>query len=145
MADLAAVEVKETTRSKEAFGLYWALGPKRSLAKLADFYIEQGLGSNHSSLLRQFQQWSTTYQWQDKIRAIAAEQLESATELKTTTYVNILGEYHRRVDNEPMRRSMQLQALHGIFDRVKPEQPTASGSAGPTVIVQFAFIETTRT
>jgi ABC-type transporter MlaC component len=120
MTDVALVSPKESAKAYQAFVDYVNLGPTRSLRKLVAFYHK------NPSYLKQ----------------LAAEQLDSATELKTTTYVNILGEYHRRISDEPRRQIMELNALHGIYDRVKPETPQSSD--GPHITVNFAFVEVTK-
>jgi hypothetical protein len=133
MADLALIEPKESAKAYQAFVDYVNLGPKRSIAKLAS--------GKSARYLRQLEYWSSDYHWQDRLKQLAANQLAEATSLKTDTYVLIAGEYHRRVSDEPMRKSMQLSALHGIYDRVKPDIPQAAGGDGPHITVNFAFVE----
>jgi hypothetical protein len=136
MTDVALVSPKESAKAYQAFVDYVNLGPTRSLRKLVAFYHK------NPSYLTQVRNWSVDYNWQDRLKQLAAEQLDSATELKTTTYVNILGEYHRRISDEPRRQIMELNALHGIYDRVKPETPQSSD--GPHITVNFAFVEVTK-
>jgi hypothetical protein len=138
MTDVALITPKESAKAYQAFVDYVNLGPTRSLRKLVDFY------NRPSTYLRQLAVWSTENDWQGRLKAMSAEQLDSATELKTTTYVNILGEYHRRISDEPRRQIMDLNALHGIYDRVKPETPQASGGDGPHITVNFSFVEVTK-
>jgi hypothetical protein len=138
MVELTLIDAKESAKAYQAFVDYVNLGPTRSLRKLVDFY------NKPSTYLRQLAVWSDEYHWQDRLKQLAAEQLTSATELKTTTYVNILGEYHRRISDEPRRQIMELNALHGIYDRVKPETPQSSGGDGPHITVNFAFVEVTK-
>jgi hypothetical protein len=137
MTELATLP-KESAKAYQAFVDYVNLGPTRSLAKLNDRYKKP------TSYIRQLALWSAEYNWQDRLKQLAAEQLTSATELKTTTYVNILGEYHRRISDEPRRQIMELNALHGIYDRVKPEAPQSGGGDGPHITVNFAFVEVTK-
>jgi hypothetical protein len=137
MTDVATLP-KESAKAYQAFVDYVNLGPTRSLRKLVEFY------NRPKSYLAQLAVWSDEYNWQERLKQLAAEQLTSATELKTTTYVNILGEYHRRISDEPRRQIMELNALHGIYDRVKPETPQASGGDGPHITVNFAFVEVTK-
>jgi hypothetical protein len=141
MAELTLTDAKESAKAQEAFAEYVALGPHRSLAKLAQRYAKNG---KTAAVLRQLEYWSSDFHWQDRLKQLAAEQLTSATELKTTTYVNILGEYHRRISDEPRRQIMELNALHGIYDRVKPETPQSSGGDGSHITVNFAFVEVTK-
>lgn len=144
MTDLALIEPKETAKAAQAFADYVNLGPTRSLRKLHVLYCQQGANGAPTKRFETLAEWSTENNWQDRLKQIAAHQLESASELKTTTYINILGEYHRRVSDEPRRQVMELNALHGIYDRVKPETPQTSGGSGPSITVNFAFVEVTR-
>jgi hypothetical protein len=138
MAELTLIDANESAKAYQAFVDYVDMGPGRSFAKLAKHY------SKSPSYIRQLALWSAEYDWQGRLKQLAAEQLTSATELKTTTYVNILGEYHRRISDEPRRQIMELNALHGIYDRVKPETPQSSGGDGPQITVNFAFVEVTK-
>jgi predicted secreted protein len=136
MADLAVIP-KESAKAAQAFADYVNLGPSRSLAKLA-----RGKSARY---LRQLEYWSSDYQWQERLKQLAVEQVEQAQEARTSTYVLIAGEYHRRVSDEPMRKSMQLSALHGIFDRVKPETVSDSGGGSSAhLTIQFVFQEVVR-
>lgn len=138
MSELATLP-KESAKAAAAFADYVNLGPGRSLRKLVEYY------NRPSTYLRQLAVWSTEYHWQERLAEMSLSRAEEANEYRADTWVAIAGEYHRRVVDDPaMRKTMKLESLNSIWDRVKPEQPTASGNSGPTVIVQFAFIETNR-
>jgi hypothetical protein len=142
MTDVATLP-KESAKAYQAFVDYVNLGPKRSLEKLQAQYQTRPEGGPTRQLSK-LKEWSAEYDWQERLKHLASSQLEEATNLKTDTYVMIAGEYHRRVSDEPMRKSMQLSALHGIWDRVKPETPQSSGGDGPHITVNFAFVEVTK-
>ncbi|MDF2757511.1 MAG: hypothetical protein K0S99_142 [Thermomicrobiales bacterium] len=116
----------------EMFAAYVGLGPQRSLRKLAaDF-------PNPSSKLRQLVTWSSKYGWQDRIKALAEDELEEAVELRRGIYLRILREYDRRTE-EYMLRAAKLDEMHGVYDRVKPAEPTTGVNVGVgmTTVVQI--------
>lgn len=133
MSELALTSPKETAKAAQAFADYVAMGPKRSLRKLCEFY------HRNPTYLTQLRDWSVEYQWQERLKEMAAEQIAAAQDLKVDTYVTILGEYHRRVSDEPMRQVMKLEGLHGIYDRVKPETHTSSNEGLPSATITFQF------
>lgn len=134
MADLALVEApNETARAREAFAEYVAMGPDRSLRKLAERH-----GKTRSYVV-QLERWSSEHHWQDRIKALATEQIERASEFRAGTYVAITQEYYKRVvEDEPMRHVMQLDALNSIFDRVKPKESLeVTGKGGGPITLAF--------
>jgi hypothetical protein len=115
MADLALIDVKETAKAAQAFADYVALGPDRSFAKLA------AIKGKNGSYIGQLEIWSSKHHWQDRLKDLAQQQLAEAVDLRSSLYVGILREYYRRFGDDPaMMQSVQLDALHGVFDRVKP-------------------------
>lgn len=132
MSELAILAPNESGKAAQAFKDYVALGPTRSLRKLCDSW------GKSPTYLSQLAVWSKKYSWQDRLKEMAAEQIAAAQDLKVDTYVTILGEYHRRVSDEPMRQVMKLEGLHGIYDRVKPETNTTSDSL-PSANITFRF------
>jgi len=57
----------ETPKAFEAFGQYLKLGPKRSLAIVAD--------AHHRGNVRKLETWSAKYGWVERVAAFDAEQL----------------------------------------------------------------------
>ena len=61
--------MQETPSALAAFERYWQMGPTRSLAKLAEQDIAQGL--TEATLMsheRQLKDWSTSLGWQDRLK-----------------------------------------------------------------------------
>jgi hypothetical protein len=63
-----------TARAAEAFALYEAMGPARSIEKLAD--AEPALN------VTQLKRWSKSYGWQERLRRIATANVERANEIR---------------------------------------------------------------
>ncbi len=66
--------IKETPKAARAYLIYEQMGPKRSLAKLADQLIEQGRQNDgkttaKKTLVRHLEEWSTKYHWQERVAA----------------------------------------------------------------------------
>jgi hypothetical protein len=65
--------------------------------------------------------WSADHQWQERLKELSQRQVAESFELRQSLYLSILREYYRRFGDDPaMMKSVQLDALHGVFDRVKP-------------------------
>ena len=64
--------MKETERAKSAYGDYLAMGPGRSLEKLATVYHEQAGGRPHTRLCT-LKNWSTCHGWQARIAKFEAQ------------------------------------------------------------------------
>jgi len=64
--------MKETPAAQEAFEDYYAMGPERSLAKLAEVYQSntEGIPTEHIATLKK---WSTKYDWQERVIARVEE------------------------------------------------------------------------
>lgn len=125
MADLALIEakesVKETAKSAQAFADYVALGPNRSLRGLAEQYAQQGAYKTATTAFRIIGAWSTDHQWQERLKELSQRQVAESFALRSSLYLDILREYYRRFGDDPtMIRVAKLDALHGVFDRVKP-------------------------
>jgi hypothetical protein len=124
----------ESAKAAEAFALYVDMGPQRSLRKLCD-----SLGRDQT-YLSQLSDWSVKYKWQDRLKQLALISIEQSMQMNTDTYVKIVHEYNRRVSDEGRRQFMALNSLHGIYDRVKPEQTsTKEQSLGSNVFIKFEF------
>lgn len=68
----------ETAKAQRAWADYLALGDGRSLAKLAAIYHQNDPKSTPDNILRQLKRWSSTFGWQARLDAIAAEAEEHA-------------------------------------------------------------------
>ena len=65
------MDTPESPKAAAAYYAYEALGDTRSLRKLAE-QMQPDL-AKRSSRVRQLQEWSASYGWQDRIRAVDAE------------------------------------------------------------------------
>lgn len=89
-------DLQETTRSAAAFSNYCALGPARSLAKLADSY-----GKN-TAYIRQLEKWSSDYKWVERAKQWDAEQARARDEIIAAERAKVLvtgyALMHKRVE-----------------------------------------------
>lgn len=69
----------ESTRHREAFDRYYRLGPHRSLALLADALRASDADAPS---LRSLEEWSSRYQWQDRITDIERHAREAENEAR---------------------------------------------------------------
>lgn len=70
---------KETPKALAAFERYWALGPMRSLRKLAEDDLAAGLTESILETYHQrLKEWSTEHAWQDRVKQRVIEEAELA-------------------------------------------------------------------
>jgi hypothetical protein len=72
-----SAEAKETPRARQAWADYLALGPGRSLEHLAVAY-QSSTGSVPTRQLSRLKYWSGVFGWQDRLQAIANDQVAAA-------------------------------------------------------------------
>ena len=74
--------MKETPKAAQAWADYLALGPDRSLEKLASRYHRRRKfpKSSPASTLRQLKRWSAEFGWQDRLRDIVDREVREAQE-----------------------------------------------------------------
>jgi hypothetical protein len=70
-------EPKETPRARQAWADYLALGPGRSLDQLAEAYRIR-TGSVPTRQLSRLKCWSAMFDWQERLQAVANEQVDLA-------------------------------------------------------------------
>jgi len=71
----------ETPKALEAFERYWAMGPVRSLEKLAESDISQSVTKcTLESQLRRLKDWSAGHSWQARLKQRVIEEAELARE-----------------------------------------------------------------
>ncbi len=68
----------ETPRARQAWADYVALGPGRSLDQLAERY-QTATGSTPTRRIGTLKRWSGVFNWQERLQAIANEQIATAT------------------------------------------------------------------
>lgn len=66
-------EIQETPRAAAAFLEYCALGPARSLRKLAE-KLQQNRNKT-ATVFRQLGEWSSLYNWQERVKQYDAERI----------------------------------------------------------------------
>lgn len=72
---------EETAKALDAFERYWAMGPTRSLRKLAEHDVQQGYYEGKTdSCFQLLAEWSSKYDWQDRIRQRVIEEADLARE-----------------------------------------------------------------
>jgi hypothetical protein len=125
---------KETPKAAQALADYVAMGPGRSLSKLAAQYVIQNRYKTKATARSILEQWSIKYQWQARIAEAITERtmalLSEAAELDAETFLAISQEYRRRTKGV-MAEASKLDDLHPVRDRVKP----VSARVGITVNV----------
>ncbi|MGH2351924.1 MAG: hypothetical protein ACRDI2_12915 [Chloroflexota bacterium] len=105
---------RETARAKQAWADYLAMGPDRSLEKLAERY------QNHTKTspmvaLRQLKEWSRRYGWQARLEEIAEREAWAAEEAESAYRRSIMAEgfglAHERVKALKVLASALLEEL----------------------------------
>lgn len=111
---------RETAGAQAAFADYVALGPGRSLEKLAESYRSrsESVPTRQVSTLKV---WSTTHDWQARLAAMEAERLAAGQEIRTALYLRALMEYDRRTD-DGLIENAAMDDIHAIYDRVRPSE-----------------------
>jgi len=72
---------KETVKALEAFERYWAMGPMRSLEKLAENDIHEGLTkSTPDSHLTILKRWSIKHSWQARVKQRVIKEADAVRE-----------------------------------------------------------------
>lgn len=134
-----ATQPRETPKAAEAFSAYVALGPSRSLAKLAEQRVRQGLAKNTPSALWRLKEWSREHNWQQRIADAVNERtshlLAEAAELDSETFLATSREYRRRAQ---MIDAMNLNDIHPLRDRVKSVATKAPSLTVNVTIMQEA-------
>lgn len=106
----------ESPKAKEAFADYMALGPDRSLPKLAKAYKTR-IGPVATKQLSTLLKWSTDFGWQDRLKALHAEQASRLAEAETDEKIRVLQEgfalRHKRVEALNRLAGKLLEDLDG--------------------------------
>lgn len=80
--------MRETNKAKAAFEDYYAMGPGRSLSKLARVYQSDTEGSPPTTSHRWLKRWSTEHGWQNRVAERDAELAEARMEKLKEQAVN---------------------------------------------------------
>jgi hypothetical protein len=109
----------ETPKAAAAYAEYAAMGPERSLRKLAEGY------SNPSSKLRLFSEWSSAHQWQERVK-------EHDTEIIAAKEARQLADIERMNERQAViGTTQQTRALKEI------ERLLQSGEFSPQAAVRL--------
>jgi hypothetical protein len=115
-----------TARAAEAFALYEAMGPARSIEKLAD--AEAALN------VTQLKRWSKSYGWQERLRRIATANVERANEIRLGIWLRTVGVYDIKTQDGEIEK-LSLGEVHSIHDRVRPTEIGTIAAGGSSVVV----------
>ncbi len=92
---------RETVEAKAAFAAYVSLGHGRSLQKLADLRVSQGLAKTSASALVLAKRWSSRHNWQSRIEQAVTDRAErmlrEASEIDADTFLTTSRHLHRQV------------------------------------------------
>ena len=130
----ATGQPQETAKAAEAFAAYVALGPGRSLEKLAQQRVRQGYGKSTASVVRVLERWSSLYGWQDRIASARTEQsermLQEAADLDAETFLET-----SRLLNERVHYSTRHHLDEIVKMRESVRKPTPKGGTNVNVNV----------
>lgn len=94
--------MRETPRAAAAYEEYAAMGPSRSLRKLAD---------KTGTKLAQLGEWSATHKWQERVKAYDAERIEEKR-LKQEAEIEKMNERHALIGTTQQAKAIkQIEAL----------------------------------
>lgn len=127
----------ESPKAADAFRRYVALGPGRSLRKLAAQDVQHGLYKNTTAALRTYAKWSVDYGWQERLAhaadAAAEHMLEEAARLDAETFLatsRLLNERAKWTD------AGHLDAVVKMRESVRKPQPKGGTSVNVRVSVE---------
>lgn len=136
----ATGQPQETAKAAEAFAAYVALGPGRSLEKLAQQRVRQGYGKSTASVVRVLERWSSLYGWQDRIASARTEQsermLQEAADLDAETFLET-----SRLLNERVHYSTRHHLDEIVKMRESVRKPTPKGGTSVNVSVSVEVRE----
>jgi hypothetical protein len=110
----------ETPRAAQAWADYLALGPDRSLTRLAEQY-QKHTESSPAVTLRQLKKWSTQHDWQGRLKAIADAQAREAEE-RQAEYIRSIMETGFGLPHE------RVALLKGLAATLQDELTRARGN-----------------
>lgn len=94
--------MRETPRAAAAYEEYAAMGPSRSLRKLAD---------KSGTKLAQLGEWSSEHQWQERVKSYDAERIEEKRR-KQEAAIDAMNERHAMIGTTQQARAIkQIEAL----------------------------------
>lgn len=133
MADEHA-KPKETAKAAQAWADYFALGPGRSLEKLADQYLSR-TESVPTKQLSRLKEWSTDHGWQERLKQLASEQTAEVVELERAILIAGTRELHRRYGKDEPLVGTKTDELLSVLSHVKPREPVGSLVGNATIVL----------
>lgn len=125
---------RETAAAKEAFAAYVALGPDRSLRKLAAKLARHNQYESETQAFNALARWSSAHNWQDRIDHAATIRSEAlltqAAELDADTFIRTSRQLNERVQTQS---PIAVEPMLRIRESVR--KPPPKGAAAVTVSV----------
>lgn len=125
-------KTRETPKAAEAFAAYVAMGPGRSLRKLADQLVSQNIYKSSTTAMLALKRWSVTHEWQARLRdaatARSTRMLEESVELDAESFL-----FTSRQINERFHVSCPVRSDELLKLRESVRTPTQKN--GPSVDV----------
>lgn len=101
----------ESPRAAAAYAEYAALGPSRSLAKLAALLKERPDWQRSSLALARLEQWSAAFGWQARVRTYDAERAEERARAREAA-IEAMNDRHAQIGTTQQAHAIrQIQAL----------------------------------
>lgn len=124
----------QTPKAAEAFLAFLAMGPGRSLRKLADHLVLQNVYRTSTVAMRSLGIWSSKYRWQDRLAEAATARstamLREAADLDADTFL-----VTSRLLNERAHLTIALDTDHVVKIRESVRKPMPKGSTTVDVTV----------
>lgn len=129
----------ETPEAKEAFAEYVALGPGRSLRKLASVLVAQERYKTETTAFNVVGRWSGQHNWQERIGRAATERadrlLQEASELDADTFLR-----SSRKLNEQIKTAGDPGDVVRIRESVRKPMPKGGAAVSVNVSVEVRQI-----
>jgi hypothetical protein len=127
----------ESAKAEEWFVRYVAMGPQRSLEKLAEERVSQNVSKTKLSALNQLKNWSRKHQWQNRLKELrsvqAQEMLDEAADLDADTFLR-----SSRIANERMKYATHhnIDVVLKMRESVRKPAPKSGTSVNVNVSVE---------
>lgn len=132
---------KESPKAAEAFAAYVAMGPSRSLRKLADALVAQNRYKTTTTALNSLRTWSAEFNWQERIATAASARadrmLEEAAELDADTFLRTSQDLNRRAT---FIDGFKVDEMIRVRESVRKPAPKGSTNVNVNVTVQVQQI-----
>lgn len=144
---------RETSRSRQAFEDYYALGPDRSLEKLRHTYEEDAPKNAPTRSLDTLKKWCTTFNWPERVRRRDQVAIQKTEKKVTDAVADMRARQARlgqKLQDKGLERLRKLcnedittrDAIAMIIEGAKLERQ-ARGEEGPALDISVLIAETT--